>query len=157
MVQFCSATPERSHPPRRSIITPPFTRCRVGAVPYREPDRDVSPLGGLYSHPPGEVSETRRARNVGDVRPSDMEQSVPHRLVAELVWMKVEYEEEPERPLTVMALRQVPGIGGERRRRRSGLGLGYYVRRLLDHLECNRHLCSHYRRVNQVNDVGRRV
>ena len=25
MVQFCSATPERSPPPRRSIITPPFT------------------------------------------------------------------------------------------------------------------------------------
>ena len=25
MVRFCSASPERSHPPRRSIITPPFT------------------------------------------------------------------------------------------------------------------------------------
>ena len=28
VVQFCSATPGRSHPPRRSIITPPFTDIR---------------------------------------------------------------------------------------------------------------------------------
>ena len=30
MVQFCSATPERSPPPRRSIIIPPFTNHAIG-------------------------------------------------------------------------------------------------------------------------------
>ena len=33
MVQFCSATPGRSPPPRRSIITPPFTPYGVIGVP----------------------------------------------------------------------------------------------------------------------------
>ena len=36
VVHFCSATPERSPPPRRSIITPPFTLSKSRSVSHGE-------------------------------------------------------------------------------------------------------------------------
>ena len=40
MVQFCSATPGRSPPPRRSIITPPFTHKIDGICFFAESEPD---------------------------------------------------------------------------------------------------------------------
>ena len=52
MVQFCSATPERSPPPHRSIITPPFTGLTAVAevVLRSEPNVLLIPLQALQDN-----------------------------------------------------------------------------------------------------------
>ena len=53
MVQFSSATPQRSTPPHRSIITPPFTRRQSSAKPAGLSQLNLNAAGidvGATSH-----------------------------------------------------------------------------------------------------------